>query len=151
MARPRTSVPEHDELVELGKDLVEWATEKTKELRCRYCQWYSGKHGFLAKQWDHMLEKPEFRGYYEQAQLALAQRFLDGSVNPSIAHRFLRIYCPDVKLDENELEAYKASLRKEEESKAPQKIVFEVNYKNDGNNSVEISPQIIPITDSPSA
>lgn len=43
-----------------------------------------------------------------------------------------------------------AELRNEEHSKSPQKMVFEVNYKNDSNHSVEILPSIVSTADSPS-
>jgi hypothetical protein len=115
--RPRTTIPEKNELIELGKDLVAWASEKdseTGEVRCRYAQWYCLKHGLLSVHWELMLQKPEFRGYYEQAQVLLARRFMDGTIEKSIAHRFLRVYCPDVKADENEKLAYESSLRRSE-------------------------------------
>lgn len=115
--RPRTVCPEHDELVELGKDLLQWATEETNELRCRFCQWYSLKHMILGRVWDLMIEKAEFHGYYESARAALAQRYMNGAVNPSIAHRFVRIYMPEVKRDEEEKARFEAELKaKVEES-----------------------------------
>lgn len=100
--RPRTSTRSKEDLISLGEDFVEWATEETDEPRLRYCQFYSLKHGILKKEWDLILQKPEFREYYEKVQAALATKWITGDVNPSIAHRFLRIYCPDVKEDEDE-------------------------------------------------
>lgn len=100
--RPRTTTPEKEELIELGRDLVSWAEEETKELRCRFCEWYSLKQGLLRREWDLMCQKPEFRVYYEQAQTLLAKRYIDGTISPSIAHRFIRIYNPDVKQDEDQ-------------------------------------------------
>jgi len=114
--RPRTTVPEKEELIKLGQDLVQWATEETDELRCRYCQWYCLKHGFVRKHWDLMLQKPEFRVYYEMAQASLAKRYIDGSINPSIAHRLLPIYLPEVKEEEKEAKKFESDLRKEESS-----------------------------------
>ena len=96
--RPRTSVPEKEELIALGEDLLAWASEKKKgELRCRWCEWYSRKHFFVRAQWKHMIEKPEFRPYYEAAQTFLAEKWIDGTINQSIAHRYLRIYDPELK------------------------------------------------------
>lgn len=110
---PRTKLPGKEELIELGKDLVEWATDESeqakKEKRLRYCQWYSLKHGYLHNDWDNMVKKPEFFGYYEKAQTALAQRWLT-EMNPSIAHRFIRIYCPEIRKDEDEQKAYEHAL-----------------------------------------
>lgn len=120
--RPRKVVPEDDELIELGKDLVRWATETTDEWRVQYCQWYNS-HGFLEKHWKLMIQKESFRLYYEQARTALSKNYMNGTINQSIAHRFLRLYCPDVKEEENEFEAYKSSLRAKENEQASEVIL----------------------------
>lgn len=100
--RPRTSIPEKEELIELGKDLLEWASTKKKgELRARWCEWYACKHFFLRKQWKRMVDTEEFRPYYEAAQPYLAEKWIDGTINQSIAHRYLRIYDPDLKENED--------------------------------------------------
>jgi hypothetical protein len=101
--RPRTAIPEKEELIELGKDLVEWASEKPKKgdrIRARFCDWYTDR-GFVRKQWEHMREKPEFQWYYETARSYLAEKYVDGTVNASIAHRYLRIYDPELRDEEN--------------------------------------------------
>ncbi len=108
--RPRTTTPPKKELIELGEELVKWATEETKEIRIRYCEWYNLVKGITKKEWEMMLEKPEFQCYYEKARTALAKRWIDGTVNSSIAHRFLRIYCPEVKRDEEEKLEYEAKI-----------------------------------------
>lgn len=115
VGRPRTTTPEPEELIKLGEDLVQWATEETDQLRCKYAQWYCLKHGFVKKQWELMREKPEFQCYYEMAQCALGERYIDGTINPSIAHRFLRIYTPEVKEDEDTLLKYQSDLKAKEE------------------------------------
>jgi hypothetical protein len=133
--RPRTSVPEKDELIKLGEDLFLWAsTEKQGELRCRWCEWYAKRHFFIRAQWKHMIDKPEFRPYYERAQVYLAQKYLDGTINPSIAHRYLRIYDPELReqedKDENDKELRKASALKGEAravEEEKQKVLEEVN------------------------
>ena len=100
--RPRTSIPEKEELIELGKDLLAWASTKVKgEMRCRWCEWYSGKHFFIRTQWKRMVDTEEFRPYYEAAQQYLAQRWLDGTVNQSLAHRYIRIYDPELRYEED--------------------------------------------------
>lgn len=111
--RPRSAIPEKEELIELGKDLVQWASEKQKKgesIRVRFCDWYTDR-GFIRKQWEHMREKPEFQWYYERARTLLALRYIDGTVNQSIAHRYLRIYDPEVR-DEEDKDADANELRK---------------------------------------
>ncbi len=132
--RPRECIPEKEEMIQLGEDLVKWASEKKKgELRCRWCEWYACKHFFIRKQWKRMLDTPEFRPYYEAAQPYLAEKWIDGTINQSIAHRYLRIYDPELKEHENEdsdvecerkAKALKGEARAADEEK--QKVLDEV-------------------------
>ena len=110
---PRRVCPPDEELKELGEDLVKWATEPTKELRCRFAQWYGLRQGLSKAHWDLLISKSEFASYYENARIALAARFMDGSVCPSIAHRFLRIYTPEVKEEEDSTADREAARSKE--------------------------------------
>jgi len=115
--RPRTAIPQSDELIELGKDLVEWASEKHKKgepLRVRFCEWYTDR-GFVRKQWESFRDLPEFIWYYEKARTIMASRYVDGTVNHSIAHRYLRIYDPELRDEENDTKRYESELRKAEE------------------------------------
>ncbi len=133
--RPRSAIPEKNELIELGKKLVEWASEKQKKgeaLRARFCDWYTAE-GFIRKQWELFRDKPEFSWYYERARTLLAVRYIDGTVNQSIAHRYLRMYDPEVRdeedkdADANELRkasALKSEARANEEER--QKVLDEV-------------------------
>lgn len=133
--RPRTSIPEKEELIALGEDLLSWASQKVKgELRCRWCEWYAKKHFFIRAQWKHMIEKPEFRPYYETSQAYLAEKWIDGTINQSIAHRYLRIYDPELREQEDK-DAEAAELRKAAALKGEaraveqekQKVLAEVN------------------------
>jgi hypothetical protein len=132
--RPRTSIPDKEELIELGKDLLEWASEKKKgELRARWCEWFAKKHFFLRAQWKHMIEKQEFRPYYEAAQAYLAEKWIDGTINQSIAHRYLRLYDPELRESEDNdlnLEATRRASALKSEAKAieeeKQKVLDEV-------------------------
>lgn len=135
--RPRTCVPEREELIKLGEDLLEWASEKKKgELRCRWCEWYAKKHFFIRKQWKRMLDTEEFRPYYESAQVFLGEKWIDGTIHQSIAQRYLRLYDPELReqedLDENDKELRKAAALKGEAravEQAKQEVLEEVNRK----------------------
>lgn len=133
--RPRSVIPEKEELIELGKDLIEWASTQQKKgdpIRVRFCDWYTDR-GFIRKQWEEFRDKPEFSWYYEKARSLMALRYIDGTVNQSIAHRYLRIYDPELKNEEdkdadaNELRkaaSLKGEARAIEEEK--QKVLHEV-------------------------
>jgi hypothetical protein len=134
--RPRSAIPEKDDLIKLGENLVKWAIAKQEEgeaIRVRFCDWYT-EEGYIRKQWEHMREKPEFQWYYERARSLLALRYIDGTVNQSIAHRYLRIYDPELRDEENKdkdadelrkAAALKGEARAVEEEK--QKVLDEVN------------------------
>lgn len=111
MGRDRTTTPEDDELVKLGEELVEWATEPAKELRFHINQWYCLKKGITKKEYDLMLQKPIFREYHAKARIAISARYVDGSINPTIASRFLRHYFEEVKQEENEKTKYDAETK----------------------------------------
>jgi hypothetical protein len=101
--RPRTSSPEKEELIELGKDLVQWASQQSEKgapIRVRFCDWYTDQ-GFIRSQWEDFRDKPEFSWYYEKARSLMALRYIDGTVNQSIAHRYLRIYDPEMRDSED--------------------------------------------------
>lgn len=128
--RPRTAVPEAKELIELGKDLVAWASEKQEKgdpLRARFCDWYTDR-GFIRTQWELFRYKSEFIWYYERARTILASRYIDGTVNPSIAHRYLRIYDPEVR-DEEDKDADATELRKASSLKGEARAVEEERQK----------------------
>jgi hypothetical protein len=129
MVRPRSIVPEKEELIRLGEDLLEWAAEKKKgELRCRWCEWYSRKHFFIREQWKKMIDKEEFRPYYEAAQAYLAEKWIDGTINQSIAHRYLRIYDPELREHEDS-DADQNEVRKANALKSEAKAVEQERLK----------------------
>lgn len=125
--RPRSTCPSPEKLHELGKELVQWATEeidpKDRPYRFRFAQWYSLKKGILDCEWDLMVKKPEFCGYYETARVALSQRLTDGTIKDSLAHRFMRTYCPEVKHEENEQARFLQSLKLEELEKVSPEVL----------------------------
>lgn len=135
MTRPRTHIPEKEELIELGKDLVSWASKQSKKgdpLRVRFCDWYTDQ-GFIRRQWEGFKDLPEFAWYYEKARSLMAGRYIDGTVNQSIAHRYLRIYDPELRDSENvdadeeaarKADALKGQARADEEER--QRVIDEI-------------------------
>ena len=124
--RPRTSSPCKEDLIELGEDLVKWASDKTKReepIRVRFCDWYTDR-GFIRKQWEDFRIKPEFSWYYERARTLLGLRYVDGTVNQSIAHRYLRIYDPEVR-DSEDADSDAEVIRKASALKSEAKAIEE--------------------------
>lgn len=124
--RPRSTIPEKEELIELGKDLVEWASAQNKKglpLRIRFCDWYTDR-GFIRKQWESFSDLPEFAWYYQRARTLMASRYVDGTVNQSIAHRYLRIYDPELR-DSEDVDSDAEAARKANALKTETKLVEE--------------------------
>lgn len=111
VGRKRTvSLPE-DDMIELGKEMIAWVK---KHNPMHITQWYSLEKHITFKQWETFKERPEFVPYYEEAINLIAINYIDGTINNSIAQRFLRLYFKDLRKEEDENARYLASLKKEE-------------------------------------
>lgn len=97
--RPRTQSLPPDQMIELGKEMVEWV-KKHNPLHLK--QWYSMQKHIVRKQWRAMKDIPEFLPYYEEALSIVSLNYINGNINSSIAQRFLRIYFDDLKDQEDE-------------------------------------------------
>ena len=105
MARTRLIAPSDEILEELGKEMIQWC-HADPERHLFFAQFYT-THGIIRKEWKVYILNPTFLPYYEEAQGILAERYIDGTVNPSIAHRFIRLYHHDVREDEDETASQK--------------------------------------------
>lgn len=140
--RPRTTSPPPEECIELGKEIVKWATEKTKkdEKRLFLKQWWCLVKGMSKNEWDALCHT-EFLPYYQKAQVAIATRYIDGTVNPSIAQRFLRLYFPDLQKNEDEKSVSDAQARAQalvQETQALQ--VTTINYHDEKRRKEKPNP-----------
>lgn len=124
--RPRTTTPPPKEVVKLGQEMVKWF--KTEPVRKKYHlnQWWSLEKEMLKSEWDALCQKDEFLAYYERARHIVAQRYIDGSINPSIAQRFLRLYYPE--------------LKKDEDDKMKQRIAYEIELRQAAAQSLITPP-----------
>jgi len=149
--RPRYIEPKSKEECEkLGEELLLWATEPTEEKRTSLGFWYSLEKGILRQDWKALIKREEFRPYYESAQLALARKLHNDELEKGMAQRYLRLFDRDLVEEENEQAKYDADLKKSEES-TPQKVVFEVNYKNDHHSPIDVSSSFLSTSDTPSS
>ena len=143
---PRKVSPSPDECIKLGKECLEWVKgggTKT-DPRTTFAQFYSLVKMIPRKTWKSIIQTQEFLPYYESCQAILAKRCMDGTMEKSFGHRYIRLYDRNLVESENEEVEAKAKANKKEENLNPPKIVFEVNYSNDDNNKIEISPAILP-------
>jgi hypothetical protein len=106
----RTVSPSDEVLEELGKEIVAWVTDDPKKEKIHLTQWFYGVKDFSPNEYQTIRKREVFARYYAKAKALMAIRYIDGTVNPSIAHRFLRIYFPEIKREETEMFAFKADL-----------------------------------------
>ncbi len=128
--RPRTTSPSPEECIELGKDLVKWATEKTKEKRLLLSQWWSLKHHMLRDEWKALKHIPEFLPYYHEAQVAMAIKTIDGTMEKSFGHRYIRLYDRELVEEENNQMRWEAELKKMSSEDISNLLVKVISYKD---------------------
>ncbi len=124
----RTCSPDPEECIQLGEELLKWATEQTGEFRFRFPQWYSLKKNILRDDWKALIKTPEFRPYYEKVQSIFADKCLAEYVKEGFGQRYLRLYDRDLVEDENDKAKYLSDLKKEENNSQPQQIVIQVSH-----------------------
>ncbi len=102
MARPRATSFSPEEMVELGKEMIEWISKKEDILHLS--EWYTIHKMFTYKEWKSFIQKQEFIPYYEQALKIVGIKYLDktSNVRDGISQRWQRLYFGDLREDEDQ-------------------------------------------------
>ncbi len=135
MARPRVFSFSKEEMIALGKEMVEYV-KKNKKTILHLCEWYTIEKGYTYNEWKNFIQKEEFFPYYEQALKIVGLKYVDknSNVRDNISPRWQRIYFGDIResedqdADANELRkasALKGEARAAEQER--QKVLDEVN------------------------
>jgi hypothetical protein len=99
--RPRTTSFSEEEMIALGKEMVDWVKANNP---IHINLWYSGHKRFTYNEWKSFIQLEEFLPHYQEAMTHIGKNYLDGTINSSIAHRFLRLYFKDLKeIEDNDL------------------------------------------------
>lgn len=118
--RPRTVIPEPDEMIKLGEEMVEWV-ERNQPLHLS--EWWSIEKFIVSKVWECMQVAPEFFPYYERALRIIGKQYLDktSNVREGVSQRWQRVYFKDLRKEEDETSRYLQSLKLEElEKQSPE-------------------------------
>lgn len=99
---PRTVSLPPEQMIELGKEMVQWVKDHPKTLHLS--EWYTIYKGYTYNQWKVFIQIEEFLPYYEQALKIVGLKYIDktSNVRDSISHRWQRVYFKDVKEQEDE-------------------------------------------------
>jgi predicted patatin/cPLA2 family phospholipase len=119
--RPRTTTLPPDDMIAFGEEMIKFVSDpKNKALSLS--EFYTGVKGYTYKEWKIMYVAPEFAPYYEKALRIVGKKYLDGTVNASIAQRYLRRYDAELREQEDADMRIKADIdkdsKKEEASNA---------------------------------
>lgn len=93
---PRTVSFSEEEMIELGKEMVQWVKEHPDILHLS--EWYTIEKMFIYKQWKCFIQCPEFLPYYEVALKMVGRKYLDkdSNVRDGISQRWQRSYFQDL-------------------------------------------------------
>ncbi len=116
MVRPRIVTPPPEEMIELGEKMLQWVKDKNP---LHLSEWYSGEMFIVDHVWQTMHETAEFLPYYNKALKMISIKYLDGTVNASIAQRWLRLYFKDLKRIEDADKKEEAELKRLVELSTP--------------------------------
>jgi hypothetical protein len=113
MVRPRTVSFEPNEMIALGKEMVQWVKENDP---LHLSQWYCIHKGIKFSDWDTMTQRLEFIPYYEQAMRMIGVKYLDknSNVREGISQRWQRLYFKDLKDDEDQTKVFESKLKSKE-------------------------------------
>lgn len=133
--RPRTVSLPPLEMIELGKEMVEWVkTHKPLHLS----HWYLREKMIVYDDWECLCRCPEFLPYYETALSYVSEKYIDGTIAPAIANRFMRNYFKNVKREEDD--ELQTKLDKELDQK---KKLIEHQAKVNADQTISVSKDII--------
>jgi len=132
--RPRTVSRTPEEMIALGEEMVKWV-EANKPLHLN--EWYAIEKMILYNEWKAFQTNAEFAPYYKKCLAMVSKNYINGTINSSIAHRFMNVYFKDVR--EEERESVKHKLEQEYEFK---KNLLELEIKLKANTDGQVNEEI---------
>jgi len=102
--RPRTVSRTPEEMIALGEEMVKWV-EENKPLHLN--EWYGIVKMLSFREWKAFIQNVEFLPYYNKCLAIVSKNYINGTINSSIAHRFMNVYFKDVMEEERETIMFK--------------------------------------------
>lgn len=99
--RPRTTSLSEKDMIELGKEMLNWVRTNPDVLHLS--EWYTIEKGFIYRQWKTFIQRDEFIPYYEQSLKVIAKKYLnkESNVREGVSQRWQRIYFADLREQED--------------------------------------------------
>lgn len=109
VGRPRTVSLEPEEMKKLGEEMLKWIVEND----AIHIKLFPLHKGISRKDFNAMRMIPEFLHYYETALDIVSVKYIDGTINNSIAQRFLRHYFGELRQDDTKQKKEDLAFQKE--------------------------------------
>lgn len=94
----------------LGKEMVYFVVKND----CYHVsEWYQGEKLLKWHEMRQLIKNPIFEAYYQKALAFVSRKYLDGTINPTVASKFVKYYFRDLYDHEKEEERYKQELELE--------------------------------------
>lgn len=124
---PRTTSFPPEEMIELGKEMVEWVKAHPNILHLS--EWYTIEKMFIYEEWKCFIKCKEFFPYYEVALKLVGRKYLDktSDVREGVSQRWQRVYFKDLREQEDEDLKFKSDLAKEVEGSKQANYVINVS------------------------
>ena len=128
VGKPRTVSLPPDEMIKLGQEMVKWVKENNP---LHLSAWYAIEKDYLESEWETMIRRQEFVGYYEKCLKIIGQKYLDSdsNVREGASQRWQRIYFKDLKRHEDEKADREHQLKKDL-----------IDYQSQKENAKVVSP-----------
>lgn len=110
--RPRVFEMSEEECKKLGEDLLEWAKKPDSLLMSMF---YCVEKHIARDNWKLLVVRDEFSPYYKEAQALLAQKCINGGMEKSFGHRYIRLYDRELREDEDETARFNHDLKMKEQ------------------------------------
>ena len=129
MVRPRVFSFSVEEMIELGKEMVDYV-KANKSTILHLSEWYTIEKGYTYNEWKNFIAKEEFFPYYEQALKIIGLKYVDknSNVRDKISDRWQRVYFGDLREQEDQ-DAQDNDLRKAAALKGEARAIEEERQK----------------------
>ena len=114
-----------DQVIEMGKDLVNWLSNEGKE-SLYFLDWFFKKKGMFRDDWKALIQRKQFLPYYKIARQIMTDNMVrNDKIHHSYGHRYLARYDDEIHEHEEGILDREAERKSKETKEENLKLTFE--------------------------